>query len=182
MPAKHSRKTKETRVDVELDLNGGDIRIATPIKFLTHMLESLAKHARLGLAVSAESRDGDEHHVAEDVAITLGQALRSAVGSRPIQRFAHEVLPMDDALVGVYLDAGGRSYYEGKLPNPLYEHFLRSLAHEAGLTLHVNVMRGRDEHHVTEAAFKALARCLRRALAPADAVASTKGTVEMRGG
>lgn len=182
MQAKLSRKTKETRVDVELDLKGGAARVATPIKFLTHMLESLAKHAHFGLSVSAESRDGDEHHLAEDIAITLGQALRSAVGSRPIQRFAHEVLPMDDALVGVSMDAGGRSYYEGKLPNPLYEHFLRSLAHEAGFTLHVSVIRGRDEHHVTEAVFKALARCLRKALAPADTVASTKGAVETRGG
>lgn len=178
---KMSRKTKETEIDVELG-RGGESRIATPIQFLDHMLGSFSKHGNFGLNVSARSKDGDEHHLVEDVAITLGLAFRKRREAAPVKRFAHEIIPMDDALVGVALDAGGRGYYRGSLPNPLYDHFLRSFAHEAGLTLHVDVMQGHDEHHVVEAVFKALGRALRHALEPASEVQSTKGEATTRGG
>ena len=179
--SKLSRKTKETEIDVEVSL-GGESRIATPVKFLDHMLGAFAKHGGFGLRVAARSKDEDEHHLVEDVAITLGGAFRQMRETGPVKRFGHEALPMDDALVAVYLDAGGRGYYAGKLPNVMYEHFLRSFAHEAGITLHVDVMRGRDEHHVTEAVFKALGRALRRGLEPASEVQSTKGEAKSRGG
>lgn len=182
MVTKLSRKTKETAIEIEIELDGGTGNVTTPVPFLTHMLETFAKHGRFGLKVAAESKDKDEHHVTEDVAIALGQAFRKAVEGRPVQRFGHELIPMDDALVGAYVDVGGRGYYEGTLPKPIYEHFLRSLALEWGITLHVGVWRGRDEHHVTEAAFKALARALRQALAPAAATPTTKGEVDTRGG
>lgn len=179
---KIQRKTKETEIAVEFEAAGGSMEIRVPDPFLGHCLEAFAKHGRFGLMVRATSKDKDPHHVAEDIAITLGQAIRAQLEAGPVARFGHEILPMDDALVEVVIDAGGRSYYEGRLPNALHEHVLRSLAHEAGLTLHVEVRRGRDEHHVTEAAFKALGRALRRALEPAKDVASTKGRVQRRGG
>lgn len=178
---KLSRKTKETEIDVEFG-RSGDSKIATPIKFLDHMLGALAKHGGFGLRVMARSKDDDPHHVAEDVAITLGRTLRKVIEAGPVKRFGHETIPMDDALVGVHLDAGGRGYYEGRLPDAMYEHFLRSFAHEAGITLHVDVMRGRDEHHVIEATFKALGRALKRGLEPASEVQSTKGEAATRGG
>lgn len=179
---KIQRKTKETEITVEFKASGGAMDVQLPDLFLAHCLEAFAKHGRFGLRVRAISKDKDAHHLAEDVAITLGQAIRAHLEAGPVARFGHEILPMDDALVEVVVDAGGRIYYEGRLPNPLHEHLLRSLATEAGLTLHVDVRRGREEHHVTEAAFKALGRALRRALEPVKDVASTKGRVRKRGG
>ena len=157
-------------------------RIDVPIPFLGHMLQSFAKHSGAALHLSAKSLDKDEHHLTEDVAITLGQAVRKAIEGHAIERFAHRIIPMDDAVVGCALDAGGRPYYEGQLPDHMYEHFLRSFAHEARITLHLQVIRGRDPHHVTEAAFKALARSRRQAWQPASDVQSTKGEVELSGG
>ena len=178
---KMSRKTKETEIDVELS-DGAESHIKTPIKFLDHMLASFSKHGNFGLRLTARSKDEDEHHLVEDVAITLGQAFRKRREAGPVRRFGHEIIPMDDALVGVALDAGGRGYYEGNLPHKLYDHFLRSFAHEAGVTLHVDVMHGRDEHHIIEAAFKALGRALRKGLEAASEVQSTKGEATTRGG
>jgi imidazoleglycerol-phosphate dehydratase len=176
---KLERKTKETQIDVEL---GGPTKAETPDPFLSHMVESLGKHSGVGIRVRAKSLDGVEHHYVEDVAIALGRALRGLTENRPIRRYGERLLPMDDALVAVALDAGGRPYYDGPLPLPMYEHFLRSLAFEAGWTLHVEVRRGRDTHHVVEAAVKALALSLRDALEAAPEVASTKGRVAYRGG
>jgi imidazoleglycerol-phosphate dehydratase len=128
------------------------------------------------LAVSAA---GDlRHHLVEDVAITLGLALREEI-PEACRRYGHSVMPMDDALVQAALDVGGRAYYEGRLPSRLYEHFLRSLADNAGITLHLRVLRFRDRHHVVEAAIKATADALRMALAPSDTVFSTKGAVRL---
>lgn len=182
MKAKISRATKETKIELGLDLDGGPSRVEVPIPFLRHMLESFAKHSGAALTVAAKSLDGDEHHLAEDVALTLGRAVREATQGKALRRFGHEVVPMDDALVGCYADLGGRGYYEGPLPDPFYDHFLRSFCHEAGLTCHTVVIRGRDVHHTVEAAFKALARSLRQSWGKAEGVQSTKGEVELRGG
>src|ERR1041385_3503137 len=142
------------------------------------MLESFAKHAQVGLQISAKTLDKDEHHLIEDVALTLGRAIAQAVTDKPIRRFADILVPMDDALIACAIDLGGRPYYEGPLPDPMFDHFMRSLCHEAGLTCHLVVMRGRDPHHITEGAFKALARALHQAWQPAASLQSTKGEVD----
>lgn len=182
MTVKLERATKETKIQLELGPGVSPTTARTPYPFLSHMVESWARYAGLGVQLKADSRDDVEHHLIEDVALTLGRALRKLVGDRTIRRYGKAYVPMDDALVAVALDAGGRPYYEGALPMPLYEHFLRSLAFEAGLTLHVSVERGRDEHHVVEAAIKGVGMALRDALEPAREVQSTKGKVEYRGG
>jgi imidazoleglycerol-phosphate dehydratase len=168
------RETRETRVRVSFDDTTPAVR--TPYPFFTHMLETLARYAGLSLAIDAE---GDlRHHLIEDVAITLGRAVRERL-PESAARYAHRVVPMDDALVEVALDLGGRSYYEGPLPSTLYDHWMRSFADHAGATLHVIVRRGRDRHHAVEAAFKALGLALRDAMASTSAsgVFSTKGNV-----
>ena len=182
MDAKITRKTKETQIELAFRTDGGASRIDVPIPFLSHMLSSFAKHSGAGVQLSAKSLDKDEHHLVEDVAITLGQAVRKAVAGANIARFGQQFIPMDDALVACVLDLGGRPYFEAKLPDALYEHFLRSFAFEAGATIHIDTIRGRDPHHVIEAAFKALARALRQAWQPATNIQSTKGEVELSGG
>jgi imidazoleglycerol-phosphate dehydratase len=170
------RETGETRVRLALAASGEAGPIATGEPFLDHMLTALARYGGLGLSVEAS---GDlRHHLIEDVAITLGLALRDEI-PETCRRYGAALVPMDDALVQVALDAGGRPYYRGPVPARLYDHFLRSLADNAGLTLHVRVLRGRDRHHVVEAAFKALGMALRQALAHGDDVFSTKGAVRI---
>ena len=172
------RETGETKVRVRVVADGTAERatVATSEPFLDHMLATLARYAGLNLAVTAT---GDlRHHIIEDVAITLGLALRRIVPER-CQRYGHAVVPMDDALVEAALDAGGRAYYEGPLPSRLYEHFFRTLAENAGFTLHLRMLRGRDRHHMVEAAFKAFGLSLRQALAEGNAVFSTKGAVRL---
>lgn len=172
-----TRRTRETDVRVTLTRGTGLADIATTRPFLDHMLTTLARTSRLDLAVQAT---GDlAHHLIEDVAITLGEALRPLT-EEPVARYAHRVVAMDDALVAVTLDAGGRAYFAGRLPSRLYTHALRSWADAARVTLHVEVRRGRDRHHVVEAAFKALGLALADALTPAPELASTKGRVELR--
>lgn len=171
------RETGETRVRVALTRAGEDVACATGDAFLDHMLVTLARYA--GSALEVEASGDLRHHLVEDVAITLGLALREEVPERCV-RYGEATVPMDEALVQVALDAGGRPHYEGTLPSPLYDHFLRSLAMNAALTLHVRVLRGRDRHHIVEAAIKALGLALRRALAEGDAVFSTKGAVQVR--
>lgn len=173
-----TRKTRETEVQVTLARGSGAADVATGIPFLDHMLVTLARHSGLDLTIRAS---GDlRHHTLEDVAITLGEALAPLV-REPIVRYAHEVVAMDDALVAATLDAGGRTFYRGPLPSSLYDHFFRSLCDHARITLHFEVRRGRDRHHVIEAAFKAGGFALRRALAPAGEVFSTKGAVSLGG-
>ena len=175
------RRTGETDVSIriappETGEGDGPSGIQTGDGFLDHMLTALARYGGLRLSVRAT---GDlRHHLVEDVAITLGEALSRAT-PEACRRYAHAVVPMDDALVEVALDAGGRPYYEGRLPSRLYEHFFRSLALTADFTLHVRVVRGRDRHHVVEAAFKALGLCLREAMKETGAVFSTKGSVRL---
>lgn len=171
-----TRETRETRVRIKLRKGGEpeQAAIRTGEPFLDHMLLALARYAGLELQVTAS---GDlRHHLVEDVAITLGMALRREVPAA-CARYGAAIMPMDDALVQAALDLGGRFYYRGPVPSALYDHFLRSFAEHAGLTLHVRVLRGRDRHHVIEAAVKAIGSALRQALAPEGAVFSTKGAV-----
>lgn len=173
---KLSRETRETRIELTLTAGPGTPEIETGVAFLDHMLITLGRYAGLNLAIRA---GGDlRHHLIEDVAITLGLALRDTIPAT-CGRYGHAVVPMDEALVEATLDAGGRFYYEGRLPGSLYEHFLRSCAENAGMTLHVRVLRGRDRHHIIEAAFKAFGLALRQAMADGGAVFSTKGTVHV---
>lgn len=173
------RETGETRVRVALAQGArdqGDTASKTGAPFLDHMLVTLARYSGLELRVEAE---GDlRHHLIEDVAITVGLALHDEIPGA-CARYGEATIVMDDALVQVALDLGGRAYYEGPVPGALYDHFFRSLASNAAMTLHVRVVRGRDRHHVVESAFKAFGVALRRALAPGDAVFSTKGSVRL---
>lgn len=171
-----TRRTRETEVTVTLARGEGRADVRTTRPFTDHMLTALARTSGLDLTVCAT---GDlPHHLIEDVAITLGEALRPLT-EEAIARYSHRVVAMDDARVAVTLDAGGRAYFAGRLPSPLHTHALRSLADAARITLHVEVERGRDRHHVVEAAYKALGLALADALAPATGVASTKGRVEL---
>lgn len=173
------RKTKETQVTVELELDGtGAYDVQTGNPFLTHMLESLTRYAGFDLKLRAT---GDlDHHLIEDAGMALGQAFRAAFALAPCVRIAHDVVPMDDALVLVAVDLVDRPYYEGQLPIPIWEHFLRSFAMEARINLHVDLLRGRDSHHAVEGAIKGFGRALRRALAPREEEVSTKGVVHNR--
>lgn len=170
------RETRETRVRVTMERGTGVARIDTGEPFLDHMLATLARYAALDLDVSAR---GDlRHHLIEDVAIACGAALAALVPERAA-RYGDRVVPMDDALVQVAIDLGGRPYYRGPLPSGLYDHWMRSFTDNARATLHVRVLRGADRHHVIEAAFKALGFALRQALRDGDAVFSTKGAVAL---
>lgn len=170
------RTTKETTVRASV-ARDGETRIATTVPFLDHMLVTLARYS--GLALAVEARGDLRHHVIEDVAITLGEALRRTVPPTAA-RYGTALIPMDDALVQCALDLGGRAYYEGPLPSSLYDHFMRSLAAHAAMTLHLRVLRGRDRHHVVEAGFKALGLSLRAALVEAGTVFSTKGSASLQ--
>jgi imidazoleglycerol-phosphate dehydratase len=173
-----TRTTGETQVRVTLStaVDGDASAIMTTEPFLDHMLRTLAHYAGLHLDIDAI---GDlKHHLVEDVAITLGAALRHETPAT-CARYGSATIPMDDALVQAVLDLGGRHFYQGPLPSRLYDHFLRTFAENAGLTLHVRVLRGRDRHHVVEAAVKAVGLALRQALKPEGAVFSTKGAVSV---
>lgn len=170
------RTTTETDIQVTTAIGSGTASVATGEPFLDHMLTALARYSGLDLTIAAR---GDlRHHLVEDVAIATGRALRRVV-PETCRRYADRTIPMDDALVQVAVDAGGRFYYEGPLPSALYDHWMRSFADAARLTLHVRVLRGHDRHHVVEAAFKALGLALREALADDGAVMSTKGRVTL---
>jgi imidazoleglycerol-phosphate dehydratase len=170
------RETKETRVRVELISGTGSASVETGLPFLDHMLTTFARYAGLDLTVTAR---GDlRHHLIEDVAICVGAALAAEVSPRVV-RYGDRLIPMDDALVQAAIDVGGRPYYAGRLPSPLYDHWMRSFSDNAKVTLHLRVLRGRDRHHIVEAAFKALGLALRDALVETDTEASTKGAVVM---
>jgi imidazoleglycerol-phosphate dehydratase len=171
------RATRETTVRVEIERGPGDADVDTGQRFLDHMLATLARYAGLDLTVRAQ---GDlKHHLIEDVAITVGSAI-AQFAPAAVARYGHRVIPMDDALVGVTLDLGGRPYYDGPLPSALYDHWMRSFASHARMTLHIRVFRGLDRHHVVEAAFKALGLALRDALTESGTVFSTKGPVRSK--
>ena len=192
------RATSESSVELTVDLDGtGRSTVSTGVGFYDHMLASLAKHALLDLDVAAVGDvDIDAHHTVEDVAICLGEALREALGDkRGISRFGDATVPLDEALVQAVVDVAGRPYcvhtgepagqefvvIGGSYIGSLTRHVFETLAHHAGIALHVRVLAGRDPHHIVEAQFKAVARALRQAVEPdarvAGAVPSTKGAL-----
>lgn len=173
------RETRETTIRCELSPGRGEARVATGERFLDHMLVTFARYSGLDLRIEAT---GDlPHHLIEDVAICVGTALADVLPATAA-RYGDRTIPMDDALVHCALDLGGRSYYRGPLPSTLYDHWMRSFAEHARATLHLRVLRGRDRHHVVEAAFKALGFAVRDALVDSGAVFSTKGSVVLRAG
>lgn len=169
------RETRETTVRVELTRDGRESAITAGSRFLEHMMETLARYS--GLTLRINGRGDLRHHLVEDVAIATGASVAAMADGSGVARYGDRTVPMDDALVHVSLDLGGRPYYRGRLPSPLYEHWMRSFADNARATLHVRVIRGRDRHHIVEAAFKALGFALRDALAEGSDVFSTKGAV-----
>ena len=195
--ARVERVTKESSVLVQLDLDGtGSTEVSTGIAFFDHMLRSLGKHAAFDLVVRASGDvEVDAHHIVEDVAIVLGQALREALGTKSgIRRFGDAWIPMDEALAHAVVDVSGRPYcvhtgepdalagfvVGGHYPTVLNRHVFETLAFQAQLALHIRVLHGRDPHHVTEAQYKALARALRAAVETdprGDGVPSTKGVL-----
>ena len=171
------RETRETKIRVAATIGKGKGESRTGIPFLDHMMVTLARYSGLDLEITAT---GDlAHHTIEDVAICVGAAVERIVPATAA-RYAHRVVPMDDALVECALDVGGRPYYRGPLPSNLYDHWMRSFADNAKATVHLRVLRGRDRHHVVEAGFKALGLCLRDALADDGVVFSTKGSVALK--
>ncbi len=190
--AQIDRKTKETEISLQLDLDGGEASASTGVGFLDHMLDLLARHGRLGLKLEAKGDlETGAHHTTEDVGIVLGQAIDQALGDRAgIRRYGFATVPMDEALAECAIDISGRplTVYEANLPDvaiagfdaELTEEFFRAVASNAKLTLHVRVRDGSNAHHMIEAAFKAFARALREAVAidPGESgVPSTKGTL-----
>ena len=186
------RVTKETDVSIELALDGyGQADIATGIGFLDHLLTAFARHARCDLVVRCEGDlHVDDHHTTEDVALALGEALDQALGDRRgITRFGQALVPLDEALSRVAIDLSGRPFADvnlgltremlGSLATENITHALRSLAMAGRLTLHVDVLKGENDHHRAESAFKALAVALRQAVSPSgfDDVPSTKETL-----
>ena len=188
------RKTKETDIAVAVDLDGsGKADIATGIGFLDHMLEQVARHGLIDLKIKAAGDlHIDQHHTAEDIGIALGKALRQALGDmKGITRYADVLLPMDEALTRVAIDVSGRPFLVwrvkftrgkvGDFDTELVREFFQALAQNAGMTLHVENLYGRNNHHIAESCFKGLARVLRAALAidakNAKSVPSTKGTL-----
>ncbi|MDP9463193.1 MAG: imidazoleglycerol-phosphate dehydratase HisB [Actinomycetota bacterium] len=188
------RATKETSIELVIELDGsGTTEISTGIPFYNHMLDQLGKHSGFDLRIAATGDlHIDTHHTVEDVAITLGEGFRRALGDKTgVRRFASGLYPLDEALVEVAVDLSGRPFvvWEVDLPeclplgNPAFdpqlaEHAVSSFATAAGITLHVTLRRGRNVHHIIEAVFKGLARCLRDAVRVEGAqVPSTKGVL-----
>lgn len=170
------RSTRETTVRVEVAVGTGRAEVDTTVPFLDHMMVTFARYAGLDLVLHAR---GDlRHHLIEDVALTLGAAMARATPATAA-RFGDRTMAMDEALVQAVLDVGGRPYYEGPIPSSLYEHWMRSFCDAAACTLHLQVLRGEDRHHIVEAAFKALGLAYREALADSGAVFSTKGAVSL---
>jgi imidazoleglycerol-phosphate dehydratase len=191
--ARVERATKESQVEVVLDLDGtGTTDIATGVPFFDHMLAQLGKHALFDLRVKAVGDiEVDAHHTVEDVSIVLGQAMREALGDKAgIVRFGDALVPLDETLVQAVVDVSGRPYcvHEepelveliGSYDTTLTRHVFESLASAAQICLHVRVVSGRNAHHIVEAQFKAVARALRTAVAidpRAEGVPSTKGVL-----
>ncbi len=192
--ASRQRATKETSIDISLDLDGdGTTEISTGLPFFDHMLDQLGRHGGMNLKVNAKGDiDVDTHHTVEDTGIVLGEVLSEALGDKKgVRRFASVTVPLDEAAVAIVLDLSGRPFlhYEVDCPGmqilgdppfdpQLVEEFLRAFVTAAGITLHVVKQRGRNTHHIVEAAFKGLARALRDAVrVEGAALPSTKGVL-----
>ena len=190
--AKINRKTKETNIVVETNLDGkGLYKIDTKIGFLNHMLEQLSKHSLIDLKIIAKGDTHiDLHHTTEDVGIAVGECLRKALGSaKGMKRFAHSFIPMDETLTRVSLDISNRPYLIwkvklkveklGEMDTELFKEWFQAFSQAAGITLHVENIYGDNSHHIIESCFKALAKSLREALEidsrVKNKVPSTKG-------
>ena len=189
-----SRATKETSIDVTVNLDGtGIYAVSTGIGFLDHMLEQLSRHSLIDLDVKVVGDlHIDQHHTTEDAGIAIGEAVAKALGDKTgIRRYGDALSPMDETLTRVALDISGRPYLVwacefsvprlGEMDTELFEHWFHSFAGSAGLTLHVETLYGKNNHHIVESAFKGLARSLRTAVEidprKADAIPSTKGVL-----
>jgi imidazoleglycerol-phosphate dehydratase len=189
-----TRETKETKISVTLELDGaGHADVATGVGFFDHMLDQIARHSLMDLTVRAEGDlHVDQHHTVEDVGIALGQALAKALGDkRGITRYAHCLLPMDEALTRVALDISGRPFLVFKVDFPtekigefdvqLVREFFQALAVHAGVTLHIETLYGANSHHIAESCFKGVARSLGAAIGvdarQAERIPSTKGAL-----
>jgi len=193
--ASRQRTTRETSVSVSLDVDGteGKVHAATGLPFFDHMLDQLGRHGGFDLVVEAQGDlHVDGHHTVEDTAIVVGECFREALGDKAgVRRFASGAFPLDEALVEVALDLSGRPFVVYDVPlgpvlalgdppfNPeMAEHFWRSFATAAGITLHVRLRSGRNTHHIVEAGFKGVVRCLRDAVrVEGGGIPSTKGTL-----
>jgi imidazoleglycerol-phosphate dehydratase len=189
-----ARKTKETEISVSVDLDGsGRSEIATGIGFLDHMLEQLSRHSLIDLTVKAKGDlHIDFHHTTEDTGIAIGEAVSKALGERKgINRYGDALIPMDETLTRVALDASNRPYLIwkvnfsraklGEMDTELFKEWFQAFAQNAGLTLHIENLYGENNHHIVESCYKGLARALRAALEidprKSDAIPSTKGVL-----
>ncbi len=190
--ARVARETAETKVAIAVDLDGGPVRVSTTIPFFDHMLTLMARHGMMGLEIDATGdTEIDLHHTVEDVGITLGEALRRALGDRAgIRRYGQAGVPMDEALASVHLDLVTRSYLVYNVPAvagqaggfdvDLAEQFFRAVATNLQATVHLNLLYGSNQHHVLEALFKAFGRALGAAATADPRIAgplSTKGVL-----
>ena len=192
--AKIQRKTKETNISVEVNLDGkGKYQIKTKIGFLDHMLEQLAKHSLIDMKINAKGDTHiDLHHTTEDTGIAIGEAIKKAAGNRKgIKRYATTNIPMDETLTRVSLDISNRPYLIwnvdlqveklGEMDTELFKEWFQAFAQSAGITLHVENIYGENSHHKIESCFKALARSLKEALEIdkriKNSIPSTKGTI-----
>lgn len=188
------RVTLETQVEVELNLDGsGQVQLATGVPFLEHMLDQIARHGLLDLRISARGDlHIDAHHTVEDIGITLGQVLREALGDkRGVRRYGQAYVPLDEALSRVVIDLSGRPHLDfnvtfsqstvGQFEVELFHEFFQGLVNHAAITLHIDTLRGRNNHHIAETVFKAFGRALRMAVEPDprmnDLLPSTKGSL-----
>lgn len=187
------RETTETSIEVGLDLDGGEVAVATGVPFFDHMLDQVGRHARFGLRVAARGDLAiDAHHTVEDTGICIGEALAQALGDKAgIARYGDATVPMEEALAQVALDLSGRPLLVFDAPVPaemigqyetgLTEEFLQALCRSGGINMHVRLLAGRNAHHATEAIFKCLARALAAAVAVdprgGRGIPSTKGTL-----
>ena len=187
------RKTTETDVYMEVDLDGsGQGEIATSVTFLDHMLNLFSRHGLMDLVIKSKGdTDIDDHHLVEDIGICLGEAIKEALGDkRGIVRYGSATVPMDESLCSVVMDISGRPYLVyhvdfkdkkiGKFDPALLKEFFKSFSDRSGITLHINLIYGKNNHHIAEAIFKAFALALRRAVTIHDrieGVLSTKGSL-----
>ena len=192
--ASKSRVTGETTIEISIDLDGsGNVSVDTGLPFFDHMLDQIGRHGGFDLSVKADGDlHVDSHHTVEDTAILLGECFREAVGDKAgVRRFASGLYPLDEALIQVALDLSGRPFFVWDVDMPesiplgsppfdpqLAEHIFQSFATSAGITLHMTKLAGRNTHHVIEASFKGLARCLRDAVSiQGGGIPSTKGSL-----